>query len=300
MGVGLLDLERFAEEVGAEGPVTITGAATRGGPVPGVRVVAAPAGIVRVEADEMIAECGAGTPTDELIAALDEVGQTVAVPPGGTIGGALAVGRSDIRRLGYGAVRDVLLQARFVGADGSLVTAGGQTVKNVSGFDLCRLLVGSWGTLGFMASVIVRTRPRAAHSGWYAGVIDPERALTDLYRPTSLLWDGVTVWALLEGHPGDVEAQASALGLTADAPPSLPLGGRWSVPPRRILEDPASLAGGRFVAELGVGIVHHDLPAPERGVDAAVVALNGRVKERFDPSRRRPRPPPRRRRPRSR
>ena len=92
----------------------------------------------------------------------------MALPPGGTVGGALAVGRCGIRRLGDGPVRDTLLQARYVSAAGEVVKAGGPTVKNVSGFDLCRLLVGSQGTLGFLGEVILRTRPRPAASQWFA------------------------------------------------------------------------------------------------------------------------------------
>src|SRR4029079_5570448 len=129
---------------------------TRGGPVPAVRRVAAPAGIEWIQADEMIVCCGAGTPVDERDAALAEVGHGVALPPGGTVGGALAVGRSGIRRLGDGPVRNTLLQARYVSAAGEVVKGGGPTVKNVSGFDICRLLVGSHGTLGFLGEVILR------------------------------------------------------------------------------------------------------------------------------------------------
>src|SRR5262249_13584842 len=107
-----LDLTSFAAEVGADGPVTITGLRTRGGPVAGVRRVGAPTGIDWIRGDEMIGSCGAATAVDELDAALAELGQRVALPPGGTVGGALAVGRSGIRRLGDGPVRNTLLQAR--------------------------------------------------------------------------------------------------------------------------------------------------------------------------------------------
>ena len=119
----------------------------------------APVGIESIQAEEMTVSCGAGTPVAELDDALAAHGQCVAVPPTGTVGGALAVGQSGIRRLGYGPVRDVLLQTRYVSAAGEVVKAGGPTVKNVSGFDLCRLLVGSRGTLGFLGDVIMRTRP---------------------------------------------------------------------------------------------------------------------------------------------
>lgn len=278
-----MDLTEFAEEVGASGPVTIAGMGTRGGPVPGVRVVMAPVGVTEVRPEEMTVRCGAGTAMVELDEALDAVGQSVVLPPSGTVGGALAIGRSGLRRLGHGPVRDALLQARYVSAAGDVVTAGGPTVKNVTGFDLCRLLVGSYGTLGFLGDVILRTRPRSAFEQWFVTERDPWELLTRLHRPTSVLWDGERTWTLLEGHPDDVTAQALRLALRPADPPALPTGGRWSVSPARI----ADLVGsGRFVAELGVGIVHHEFPPPPVTPDPAVVELHRRIKERFDPEHR--------------
>ena len=255
--MGVIDLTEFAAAVGAEGPVTVAGLGTRGGPVPGVRCVHAPACIDWIQPDEMVVCCGAGTPIAEVVAALAEHGQTVALPAGGTVGGALAVGHSDVRRLGYGPVRDVLLQARYVSALGEVVKAGGPTVKNVSGFDLPRLLVGSRGTLGFLGEVILRTRPLAASSQWYtAPAADPTTVFTALYRPVSVLWNGAQVWALLEGHPADLAEQAAATRLTAtDGPPRLPIGSRRSIAPAQLRD-----LTGEFIAEVGVGVVHHAEP----------------------------------------
>lgn len=277
----MIDLDAFAAEVGAEGAVTVTGAGTRGGPVPGARVVRAPSGVAWVQPDEMTVCCGAGTPVDELVAELAGHGQTVALPTGGTVGGALAVGRSDHRRLGWGPVRDVLLQARYVSAAGEVVKAGGPTVKNVSGFDLCRLLVGSRGTLGFLGEVILRTRPIAPASQWLrTSASDPTATFTSLHRPVSVLWDGRTVWVLLEGHPADIAAQAALAGLEpCDGPPTLPTGSRRSIPPSHL-----GAVEGEFVAEVGVGIVHHAEPwsPPERA--ERVVALARAVKAELDPT----------------
>ncbi len=274
-----MDLSAFADEVGEGDPVTITGLRTRGGPVPGVRVVGAPAGIDWIQPAEMTVCCGAGTMVAELDDALLAHGQCVAIPPAGTVGGALAVGRSGVRRLGYGPVRDTVLQIRYVSAAGEVVKAGGPTVKNVSGFDLCRLLVGSRGTLGFLGEVILRTRPRARYEQWFCGPVDPEIALGRLYRPVSVLWDGTTTWVLLEGDERDVEAQVGSLDLqAADGAPPLPTGGRWSVAPGAFRE-----LTGEFVVEVGVGVVHHAEPPPPRAVDPAVVALHERLKAGFDP-----------------
>lgn len=276
-----MDLTEFAEEIGATGPVTIAGLATRGGPVDGVRTLMAPVGIDWIQPDEMTVQCAAGTPVEELDAELARHGQAVAIPPTGTIGGALAVGHSGIRRLGYGPTRDVLLQARYVNAQGEVVKAGGPTVKNVTGFDLCRLLVGSRGTLGFLGEVILRTRPRSTFEQWFVTGDDPFALFPKLYRPTSVLWDGTTTWVLLEGHADDVWAQSGELGLTpGDPPAALPTGGRWSLAPDRVHE----LRGtGDFVAEIGVGVVHHSRPRPARPVDPAVAELHRRLKHQFDP-----------------
>jgi glycolate oxidase FAD binding subunit len=277
-----MDLTAFAEQVGDSGPVTITGLSTRGGPVEGVRTVVAPAGIEWVRPEEMTVCCGAGTPTAELDEALATHGQCVAIPLHGTVGGALAVGQSDVRRLGYGPVRDVLLQAHYVSATGEVVKAGGPTVKNVTGFDLCRLLVGSRGTLGFLGDVILRTRPRRPFAQWFATTADPWATLGALYRPASVLWDGTTTWVLLEGDVQDVADQAAAATLAPSAPPGeLPSGGRWSVAPGELAALPGT---GRFVAEIGVGIVHHEHPAPVRVPDPAVVELHRRIKHEFDPT----------------
>ncbi len=277
----MIDLSSFADEVGTDGPVTISGLGTRGGAVEGARCVHPPAGIEWMQPDEMIVCCAAGTTVDELVAALAALGQTVALPAGGTVGGALAVGRSDHRRLGYGPVRDTLLQARYVSGAGEVVKAGGPTVKNVSGFDLCRLLVGSRGALGFVGEVIVRTRPLPQHSQWFSlETTDPFAVFSGLYKPISVLWNGASLFALLEGHATDVADQAAAVGLSACAgPPALPSGSRRSVKPSDVLAQT-----GDFVAEVGVGIVHHAEPyAPEAPAEREA-ALALAIKHEFDPS----------------
>ncbi len=279
-----LTLDDFAAAVGSTGPVAIAGLGTRSALPPVVRVVHAPVGIERIDPGEMTIRCGAGTPVDEIDAALGEHGQQVAVPTGGTVGGALAVGHSGIRRLAYGAMRDALLQAMYVNASGQLVQAGGPTVKNVSGFDLCRLLVGSRGTLGFIGDVILRTRPKAAFEQWFTSDRDPWELLTGLFRPTSVLWDGATTWVLLEGDERDVADTAERFTLTAvPSGPALPTGGRWSMAPSELMSLRVAQPGS-FVAEIGVGIVHHTRPRPERAPDPVQAELHARIKREFDPA----------------
>jgi glycolate oxidase FAD binding subunit len=232
----------------------------------------------------------AGTTVAELDAALEVHGQCVALPawPAATIGGVLAVGRSGIRRLGWGPVRDTVLEVRYVSADGTVVKGGGPTVKNVSGYDLPRLFVGSLGTLGIIGEVVLRTRPIPASEQWFtAGDADPFDLLHALHRPSALLWDGASTWALLDGHPSDIADQARRTGLHAvdgSALPPMPPH-RWSLPPAALRSLPTD-GHGPFVAEVGVGVVHRTAPQSARVLDPAVAALQARVKAAFDPTRR--------------
>lgn len=278
--------DEFADDVGDNGPVCVVGAGTRGGgPRGDERVVRAPSGVVRVDAAEMVVECGAGTPVAELQAALAEVGQTVSLPGGGTVGGALAVGRSDLDRLAHGPLRDALLRTRFVSAAGQVVTAGGATVKNVSGFDLCRLLVGSHGTLGFLADVLLRTRPMASASAWYRTDGDPFELARRLYRPVSLLWNGATTWVRLDGDAADLAVDADRFHLTSvEGPPELPGPYRWSLPPAEVARLGTDHPADSFVAEVGVGIVHHTVAPPPRSVAEPIRALHERLRAEFDPT----------------
>lgn len=281
-----MDLTEFAGSVGTNGPVTISGLSTRGGPVEDVRCVGAPRGIDWLQADEMTICCGAGTPVEVLEDALRSVGQRTVLPSGGTVGGALSAGRSGIRRLGDGPLRDALLQVRYVSASGTVITAGGPTVKNVSGFDLCRLLVGSRGTLGFLGEVILRTRPLPLHSSWFTvQTAEPTSLFQSLHRPVSVLWDGTTLWALLEGHPRDVEAEAKRCGLTeVAAPPPLPAE-RTVVEPGRQVDLVDELGPRNFVTELGVGVVHAARGArPQLAQSDGVRRLSERMKHQFDPA----------------
>jgi glycolate oxidase FAD binding subunit len=176
------------------------------------------------------------------------------------------------------------LEVTAVLADGRVVKAGGPTVKNVTGYDLCRLLVGSLGTLALIAEVVLRTRPLPETEQWFIAPAGPA-VVRALHRPAAALWDGATTWVLLDGHPGDVasQARANALEPVPGGPPLDGLDHRWSVPVAGL----ASLAGdghGRFVAELGVGVVHRTVAQPPRSVAAGVAAVHARLKAAFDPT----------------
>jgi glycolate oxidase FAD binding subunit len=261
--VSASSLEEFAVLVGTEDPVCVAGGRTQwdvgGLPVNGTREVVAPAGVLLHEPAEMIVRVRAGTTVAALNSALAEGGQMVPLDPvdptRATVGGVLAVGHSGLRRLRYGPVRDTVLEARFVSGAGRLIKAGGPVVKNVTGFDLCRLLVGSLGTLGLLAEFVLRCQPVPLVSRWVQSVepdsVDPFEVFGRLYRASSVLWDGHQVSVLLEGHPDDVDAQAREVLGPAFAevagPPDLPVGGRLSLPPGslRDLPVPPTAPAGR-------------------------------------------------------
>jgi glycolate oxidase FAD binding subunit len=86
-------------------------------------------------------------------------------PESATIGGIVATGDTGSLRQRYGSVRDQLLGVTFVRADGEIAKAGGRVVKNVAGYDLMKLLTGSYGTLGFISQLTFRLYPLAEASG---------------------------------------------------------------------------------------------------------------------------------------
>ena len=282
--MGVSDLTAFRNEVGESDPVCVRGGGTHwevGGDDAGVRSVAAPTGIEAFEPAEMTVTVGAGTTVATLSAALAEDGQEVAIdgPHGSTVGGALMIGRSSLRRGRLGELTDVLLQADCVGADGALFTAGGPTVKNVTGYDLCRLLVGSLGTLALVGRVILRTRPLPEAFAWMSGAVSTGEAVNVLYRPATVLWDGVETTVRVEGNGQDVDEEVGrlqAIGMAPTGEPVLPAEwDRWTgvLPP-----------GG--VLEVGAGVVHQS-DRPESGnVSVGVRALGERVRDSFDPTRR--------------
>jgi hypothetical protein len=301
----------FGDEVGAVDPVTCVGGRTQlhvGRPrlfadgdglsdesVALGRVVRAPAGIVSIDPAEMLVRVYAGTRLVDLADALQQCGQFVAFPDSAlrtnpttrtehrsagsdaTVGGALAIGYSSPMRLGHGPLRDALLEATIVTGHGRLVVGGGPVVKNVTGYDLCRLLVGARGRLGFFAEVVLRTRPLPLSQQWFTSERAPHDIQASLWRPSALWWDGHTTWVCLEGHLDDIVEQATSAQLTpCDRPPTLPSGGRTSVEAAALHDVCARLEPGSFMAECGVGIIHHDSTDHGSGADAlSSAALSG-------------------------
>jgi len=136
------------------------GEAPRGAPLE----MAPLAGIARYEPTELVVTVRAGTAIAHLEAALAEHGQCLAFEPPrfdnqGTVGGMVAAGLAGPARATVGGVRDFVLGAALLNADGDVLRFGGEVMKNVAGYDVSRLLVGSMGILGPILEVSLKVLP---------------------------------------------------------------------------------------------------------------------------------------------
>jgi glycolate oxidase FAD binding subunit len=130
-------------------------------------------GITLYEPEELVLSAKAGTPLHEIEAVVAEKRQELAFEPmdygpllGGeagaaTIGGVIGSNLSGPRRIKSGAARDHFLGFSAVSGRGETFKSGGRVVKNVTGYDLCKLMAGSWGTLAAMIDVTIKTLPKA-------------------------------------------------------------------------------------------------------------------------------------------
>jgi glycolate oxidase FAD binding subunit len=128
--------------------------------------------VTAYEPNELIITVQAGAPLADVLSLIDSKNQQFAFEPIdtskllgtpniGTIGGMIGAGLAGPRRIKAGGARDHLLGAHAVSGFGDSFKAGGRVVKNVTGYDLCKLLAGSWGTLAVMTEVTLKVMPRA-------------------------------------------------------------------------------------------------------------------------------------------
>jgi glycolate oxidase FAD binding subunit len=249
--------------------------------------------LVAYEPAEMIAVAQAGMRVGDLQAELARGDQEWPVdgPAEATVGGVIAAGISSVRRLRVGHIRDTVVELQLVTGDGRLVKSGARTVKNVTGFDIHRLVTGSLGTLGCIVRAAIKLRPLPRSRVTLALETDRplelgNRMLESIPLPVAVLARPGKVEVRLEGWPEEVEEQvAAARGITGDLAmtdeepfPTQPVDDapvvvEVAVPPSRI---PVVVAGHEsWTALLGVGLVWFRLA--ERNAELA--ALRGRVAE---------------------
>jgi glycolate oxidase FAD binding subunit len=178
-------------------------------------------GVTLYEPRELVLSVRAGTPLREVVDLLDEQNQQLAFEPidyaplyGGapqdaTIGGLIAVNASGPRRIKAGAARDHMLGFRCVTGRGDIVKSGGRVMKNVTGYDLSKLVTGSFGTLAALTEITLKVLPRAETEQTVLAIgLGEEESLAILRRASATPFEVSSFAVALHG-----ESLASALRL---------------------------------------------------------------------------------------
>jgi glycolate dehydrogenase FAD-binding subunit len=273
---------------------------------------------------EMLCVVEAGMRLGDLRAMLRDGGQEWPVdePDDATVGGVIAADVALPRQLRVGLLRDTVVEMTFVTGDGRIVRSGARTVKNVTGYDLHRLLTGSLGTLGVISQVALKLRPLPKMTRTLVtregGVALAKRLLDAVPLPAAVVAEHDRLVLRLEGWPQEVAEQAraaNAVTVMADDDPVA-----WLAPAfpdaRRVVQAavvPSRLEAlldghDRYRALIGVGfawIACDDADGAEiqdratelggtavgiRGakldqpLEPAIAAIGQRIKSAFDPA----------------
>ncbi|MGI9002300.1 MAG: FAD-binding oxidoreductase [Pseudonocardia sp.] len=227
------------------GPMAIAGAGTAAGwggtlgPVDTVLDTTGLTGVIAHNPGDMTVSVHAGTPLRELAAELAPHGQHVAFDParaarGATVGGLVATADAGPSALVHGSLRDLVIGATVVLADGAVARSGGHVIKNVAGYDLTKILHGSYGTLGVIVEVVLRLHPvprRTATLTLKCPLADAAghaaRVFGSPLEPAALEWvsgDPGTLLIRLEGTeaalPARVQRLRALLGAAATEAPA--------------------------------------------------------------------------------
>lgn len=221
-------LEQVLEALATRSPMRIQGSDSKahlGRPVIGQALdTRVHRGIVSYDPTELVVTVRAGTPLAELEQALDEQGQWLPceAPHLGhdaTVGGMVAAGLSGPRRPWAGSVRDFVLGTRLITGHGKHLRFGGEVMKNVAGYDVSRLMAGSFGCLGVITEVSLKVLPKPRAVANLRLVTDGTAALRMLgewgQQPLPLsaaCHDGEALHLRLEGGEGSVASARDRLG----------------------------------------------------------------------------------------
>lgn len=282
--------------------------------------------LVAYEPAEMVAVVEAGMRVGELNRILSEGGQEwpCDAPSDATVGGVVASGSSSVRRLKVGSLRDSVLETEVVTGEGRLVRSGARTVKNVTGYDIHRLVAGSLGTLAVIVQVALKVRPlpQARATMRLEGGLDvARRVLGAVPGAAAVLVTPAGIAIRLEGWTGEVEEQRAAVSAIAEARGTnedepFPIERPWeeapvvaevALPPSRLELAAQGSAWGALagvgLAWVGVASADGDLEALRERVGAAggiapvvrgpgglgaaplpALGLHRRLKDAFDPT----------------
>ena len=181
-------------------------------------------GIVTYDPTELVITARSGMPLTELFEALDERGQMLPCESPvfdgqATVGGMIATGLSGPRRPWAGSVRDFVLGTRVITGHGKLLRFGGEVMKNVAGYDLSRLMAGSYGLLGIVTEVSMKVLPKPVCSQHLSLELTAEKALLKLaewgQQPipiTAACYIGGRLNLRLEGGIGSVGSAVDRIG----------------------------------------------------------------------------------------
>lgn len=210
--------QELSEMITSDGPFVIRGGGSRSpaGPIDTVLETTGMSGVVLYEPGAQTIIVRAGTTLSELHAVLAAQKQRLAFEPpqcqglhgrgeDSTIGGIVADNTSGPRRIAVGACRDFCLGVRFVDGTGRVMKNGGRVMKNVTGYDLVKLMAGSQGTLGVITEVTLKTQPI------------PEKSLT-LTLDGLTDADAVAAMSAALGTSNDVTGAAHFPALNGEAP----------------------------------------------------------------------------------
>lgn len=186
--------------------------------------IAGHAGILRYDPAELVLTARAGTRLADVEAALCERGQHLPFEPpafgsAATLGGTVAAGLAGPARVARGPVRDHVLGATLLTGDGRVLKFGGEVMKNVAGYDVSRLLVGSLGVLGVLLDVSLKVLPLPPATQTLRVACDADRALAWLgeatrrgYTVSASFWQASELHARLDGATASLGALSVAPG----------------------------------------------------------------------------------------